>query len=233
MHKELNTAKGLILKYENNNCGNDLQNYLKFFRNNFISDISNIFYGIYNFINKCPNCNSVTNNFNYFNILYFPLDEILKFKSRKMNNNNLAIEVCFKYNENYDSISGQSFNYCNNCKKLVKFVYNKYISCCPKVLIINLKRDKEKNSNIKLNFGEEIDLHKFINPKKDFYKYKLIGIITQILEYDNVDIIAFVKSFVDNNWYKYDDINITSSSFKEASNTGIPEILFYSKINHN
>jgi ubiquitin C-terminal hydrolase len=107
--------------------------------------------------------------------------------------------------------------------------YTKLI-ICPNILVINLNRGKGLQYDVKLNFGEHLNIKEFI-----YYNnasptiYELIGIVTHFGPSSmGGHFIAFCKSFVNNQWYKYNDAIVTSSSFSEASSTGIPYILFYS-----
>ena len=77
-------------------------------------------------------------------------------------------------------------------------------------------------------FDEYLDISDFIYYKQGNVKYKLIGVVTHFgPSGESGHFIAFCKSFVDNNWYKYNDAIVTLSSFKEAQSTGVPYILFY------
>ena len=101
----------------------------------------------------------------------------------------------------------------------------------PNVLIINLNRGKGLQFDIKLTFGEYLDIKKFIYYDESPSYYELIGIVTHFGPSSmGGHFIAFCKSFVDQNWYKYNDAMVDISSFKEANTTGIPYILFYSMI---
>ena len=99
----------------------------------------------------------------------------------------------------------------------------------PKVLIINLNREKQLQLDIKINLDEYIDISPFIYYKNTPGKYQLIGVVTNLGSSGiSEHFIAFCKSFVDKNWYKYDDSFVSLSSLQEAKNIGIPYILFYS-----
>ena len=98
-------------------------------------------------------------------------------------------------------------------------------------MIIDLFR--ENNSNIKFKLEEFIDIIDYTIYKENYPTYyELIGVVSLLKYYRNSEMkyIAFCKNFNNQNWYKYDDTNITESSFLEVSNNGIPCILFYSYI---
>ena len=101
----------------------------------------------------------------------------------------------------------------------------------PKVLILNLNRGKGLQFDVKLNLDEYIDINEFIYFKNTTNKYRLIGIVTNFGPSSmNEHFIAFCKSFVDDNWYKYNDSIVSLSNFQEVKNTGVPYILFYSAV---
>ena len=230
LHKELNTIDSYKDQYENNTEGNNFENIKDlqlFFKKNYNSIISDIFYGVINVQKYCPLCNNIAHNINYYNILIFPLEDVCKFKKR-YSNKKVTLKECFEYYQKPDNIIDQNISQCKNCKQIVvKFEYMNTLLFGPKVIIINLNRSKEKKSYINVLFDEEIDLEEFIY-YKNIYRYKLIGVISQE-SYSNDNVIAFAKSFVDNNWYKYDNSLVTSSNFNEVIATGIPHILFYSE----
>ena len=131
-------------------------------------------------------------------------------------------------------MKGENQYYCNNCKRMSDSCNQAKLIICPNILVINLNRGKGLEFDVKLNFEEHLNIKEFV-----FYSnisptnYELIGIVTHF-GYSMLDghFIAFCKSFVDHQWYKYIDAFVNLSSFSEASTTGVPFILFYSKINY-
>ena len=195
--------------------------------NTYNSVISRLFYGMHNSMIKCLNCNVVIHNVYYFNILIFPLEEVRKFKNRIKA---IDIKECFEYYQKKDYMTGENQLYCYNCKRMSDCYNFVKLIICPNVLIINLNRGKGFQFNVKLNFEEYLIIKEFV-----FYnntsptKYELIGIVTYFgPSWMEGHFIVFCKSFIDHQWYKYNDIKVNLSSFNEASTTGIPFILFYS-----
>lgn len=178
---------------------------------------------------KCSNCNVTTNNVQCFNILIFPLEEVRKFKNRV--NNQVDIEECFEFYQKYDYMTGDNQIFCNNCNKMSDCCNYTRLIICPNVLVINLNRGKGLQFDVKLNFGEYLNIQEFIYYKNDSPTYyELTGIVTHFGPSSmSGHFIAFCKSFVDHQWYKYNDAQVDLSSFREANSTGIPYILFYSK----
>ena len=232
MHNELNVP---INNQQNNDMINQfdfneaLKTFKNFFINNYRSVISNLFYGFFDSTMVCKKCGVTTHNIQCYNILIFPLEEVRIFKNRIQNI--VTIEECFEYYQKKDKMSGSNQIYCNKCKFMVDSInYSKLITC-PNILILNLNRGKGLQFNIKIEIQEKLNVGNFLyfkNSNEIPTNYELIGIVTHFGPSDmSGHFIAFCKSFVDNNWYKYNDSIVTLSSFMEAKNTGVPYILFY------
>ena len=114
-------------------------------------------------------------------------------------------------------------NKCTKCKREDYMGKSHNLLVASKVLIININRINKYK--IKIEIDDEINLNEFYYYKENGSKYELISIMTF---YENDQFIAFCKSFVDNKWYKYEDSNVTPSSFIEAKSKGYPYLLFYS-----
>ena len=98
----------------------------------------------------------------------------------------------------------------------------------PKILIININREKGIQFNIKLDFTEYLNIHDFLFFKDNHFKYKLIGVVSYFNTSEgNEHFIAFCRSFVNDQWYRYDDDIVSSSSFLDARDTCVPYLLFY------
>ena len=233
IHNELNTPKNNInSKIQNLNQYNydeTFKAFSNYFANNYQSVISNLFYGMYNSMMKCLNCNILTNNVQCFNILIFPLEEVRKFKNKTQNI--VDIIECFEYYQKGEFMTGDNQIYCNNCHTYSNSFNMSKLLFSPNILVINLNRGKGLQFDVKLNFGEYLDIKNFIYYNDSPTYYKLIGIVTHFGPSSmGGHFIAFCKSFVDQKWYKYNDAIVNNSSFQEASTTGIPYILFYSYI---
>ena len=134
----------------------------------------------------------------------------------------------FEYYERQEFMMGGNQIYCNNCHIMANSNNKSKLIYGPNELIINLNRDKDLQYNIKISFKENLDIQKFIYFKDNSpINYKLIGIVTLYIS-EKKHFIAFCKSFVDQNWYKYDNEQVNKSSFEEAKSFGVPFILFYS-----
>ena len=127
MHNELNLENKNINNINNQeNYVDDIQaqynyemalkNFSNYFKEKYNSIISSLFYGMFNSIMCCQNCNVVLNNVQCYNILIFPLQKVKEYKMKT--DNIVDLYECFDYNQRPDLISGKSF-YCNNCRTMV------------------------------------------------------------------------------------------------------------------
>ena len=235
MHKELNKVIKNNNQYSHEekadqyNFYNSLTVFVKYFKKNFLSIISDIFYGMYDSQIKCLNCQIITHNIQLYNILIIPLEEVRLFKNRI--ENIVTITECLEYYERPEYMTGQNQIFCNKCKQMANSVNSTSLIVGPKVLIINFNRGKGLQYDVKIDFDENIDINPFIYYKNAPCNYKLIGVVTHFGPSSmSGHFIAFCKSFVDNNWYKYNDSLVSLSNFQEAKSTGVPYILFYSLI---
>ena len=240
MHNELNLENKNINNINNQeNYVDDIQaqynyemalkNFSNYFKEKYNSIISSLFYGMFNSITCCQNCNVVLNNVQCYNILIFPLQKVKEYKMKM--DNIVDLYECFDYNQRPDLISGKSF-YCNNCRTMVDNVNTTKILYCPKILVINFNRGKGLEFDVKINFPEYIDIINYVYYKDNSPTfYELVGIVTHFGPSSmGGHFIAFCKSFGNQQWYKYNDAIVDPSSFEEAKNTGVPYILFYSYI---
>ena len=240
MHNELNLENKNINNINNqDNYVDDIQaqynyemalkNFSNYFKEKYNSIISSLFYGMFNSITCCQNCNVVLNNVQCYNILIFPLQKVKEYKMKM--DNIVDLYECFDYNQRPDLISGKSF-YCNNCRTMVDNVNTTKLLYCPKILVINFNRGKGLEFDVKINFPEYIDIINYVYYKDNSPTfYELVGIVTHFGPSSmGGHFIAFCKSFGNQQWYKYNDAIVDPSSFEEAKNTGVPYILFYSYI---
>ena len=234
IHEETNIKKETI-QISNNTSLPDLHDFFsvykdfnEYFNSNNNSIISNEFYGCVNSMTTCCNCQKSIHNVQSVNILFFPLEEVRKFKNHNISEEVSLIE-CFEYYEKYDLYP--SF-YCNNCRfNCPAYSYSKIIDC-PKSLIINLNRGRGIEFNVKIKFEEYMDLRNFIfNPASPYY-YELKGVISHFGSNDEGGhFIAFCKNNDNCYWYKFNDEIVDKCSFEDVLTQGMPYVLFYSHVN--
>ena len=229
IHKELNTKKGVNYIQMPDPNPTDFNEVYTNFKTDFTSINDSImvqeFYGYNSIINNCSRCNTTIYNVQAFNILFFPLEEVRKYKN--YNINKVSILDCFDYNEKVDLYP--SF-YCNYCRGESTSKNQTKIVDSPKTLIINLNRGKGIQFNIDIIFEEYLDLKNYVYNQEIFY-YELIGMICHYGESSMAGhFIAFCKNSEDGKWYKFNDGFVTESSFEEVCKSGMPYELYYSYI---
>ena len=171
LHKEL---KMPINSINNNNLilNEPLNQYDKINAfNHFFSEfqegrsiIFDIFFGFTETTNDCINCKNIYNskgmqnpicyNYQIFNCLIFPLEEVknmknnnsdqyinnnsMQYNNNQINNNIVTLEDCFYYNQKTELFTGDNRNYCNICKQTYDSIYTSRIFISPNVLVLIL-----------------------------------------------------------------------------------------------
>ena len=167
-------------------------------------------------------------NQNTFNINNLPLFQYnINLTDITLNIHSVNINDCFEYNKKMKKLH----IYCDQCKDIFPAYYCTQLYTIPEILIIVLNRGKENEFNVKLDFYEELNLENFAEDKEIKFKYNLIGVVSFIGESNEGKYIAFCKSPIDNQWYKYNDdivikvVNVNDEIIKNC----LPYILFYQK----
>ena len=233
IHNELNEINNNI--NGNNNYVNPLDynsvfaNFSTFFKKNYNSIISHLFYGMNNSMITCCTCQTTFHNVQSFNILIFPLEEVRKYKG--YNQNVVNIYDCFDYNEKQDYMFGENQISCNFCNRMSDSLNQTKIIISPNVLIINLNRGRGLMYDIKLYFSEYIDIKKYIFYSASPHYYELVGVVSHIGGSDmSGHFIAFCKNSENCKWYKFNDAIVTESNIQEVLNFGVPYVLFYNSV---
>ena len=227
--------------------------------NNFTREnhsiISDLFYGMKEISTQCTNCSMIKYNYQKYFYIEFPIFEI--FKSKKtineirftnpnqitiLNDNDILTNTYTNYNDNIKSLNiydcfeyleriNDSNNniYCNYCNSFCSLCYKIFLYTIPQILIIIINRKKGININIKLDFYENLNLEKYVRYKNADYIFNLFGIVDKNNLEDHY--LAYVKSPIDNNWYKYSDEKVfnVNNFQKEILKSNNPCILFYQK----
>ena len=251
LHLELNLVKNEN-QIENNsivdqtNKNNMLNYFLDDFKKKNKSIISDIFFGIIETRTECLFCkqrNQFQGNFNpfyiynfqIFNFLIFPLEEIRKAKSEinYFNVNEVNLNDCFDYYERTEVMQGENQMWCRFCNQNSPSNYSTRIYSAPYYLILILNRGKGNIYNVKLNFEEYINIGKYVEIKEgQNVMYELYAIVTHLGPSSmSGHFVAFCKSPIDNRWYKYNDaqVNCIGNFFNEIHEFGCPYILFYER----
>ena len=232
IHKELNEIKNIPNENNINNphdYNSVFNNFSVFYAQNYNSIISNLFYGMNNAMMSCCNCGITTHNVQVFNILFFPLEEVRKYKGYTQNKVN--IYDCFDYNQKEEYMIGSNQIYCNNCNQFANAKNQSTIIISPNVLIINLNRGRGLMYDVKIEFPEFLEIQKYVYYQQSPNFYELIGVISHFGTSDmGGHFIAYCKNSENCKWYKYNDASVSESSFEESMNNGVPYVLFYNYI---
>ena len=230
MHNELNKPINNIP--DNNKVPNSCnfievyKDFVYWFENKNKSIISDEFYFFTNNISTCQYCGTQIHNTQSNNILFFPLEEVRKYKN--YNHNNVAILDCFDYygkKEIYPSF------YCNSCNQNYQAISQTQIIRAPKTLIMNFNRGKGIEFNVNVIFEEYLNLRKYVCDNNSPYYYELTGVICHFGSNDmGGHFIAYCKNCNNCEWYKYNDQIVTKCSFNEVKGTGLPYVLFYNYV---
>ena len=232
IHKETNEKSQMNL-YDNAQPPNQFDfmavynDFINYCSNQNNSIISNEFYGYTDNMTTCAFCTRTIHNIQLVNILFFPLEEVRKFKGY-YENIRVPLLSCFEYYEKYEMYPSFYCNYCHNCcpaysnSKLIK---------APNSLIINLNRGKGLEFNVNVSFEEYLDIKQFICSYDSPYYYELKGVISHFgTNDDGGHFIAYCKNSNNCRWYKYNDEIVEECNFEDVVTKGMPYVLFYSHI---
>ena len=237
IHNELNNPN-----INNNNLYNlnNIPEELRLFRESYYSKNNSIilktFYSEQSSNLKCCLCGINKLSFNIISFLIFPLEKVRQYLLKVKNGNfeYVTLEDCFEMNENKEKLYGQNQIFCNSCQRSSDAVSYNRLYNCPEVLTIILNRGKGLEFEVEFKFPLYINIEKYVEDKNCNTNYELIGLITHLGESGmSGHFIAYCKSPVDNNWYCYNDAQVTKcdNHEKEINSCGIPYVLYYQKLN--
>ena len=253
LHKELNKASNVNINMINNN--QDQTNQLamfKIFAEKFQKEnrsiISDLFYGTFHIEIKCARCGIIKHNFEIFSNLIFDLEAVKQNKIDVMMNlmnfnqpiNNQQIQLnlecfknlnsvniydCFDYSQKIYTLQDDDAIPCNYCGNGNKSYHQTIIYTPPEILILIL--DRSQQTNIKLEFIEDLNLSNYIKFNDVGKMFKLISIIKE----ENGNFITCCKNLNEQQWYRYEENTISKiTNFKsQIVDSGLVHILFYQK----
>jgi len=149
-----------------------------------------------------------------------------------VNNKEVNIYDCFEYYRKINYVTGNDVMYCKFCKTTAYFSERTDLTTGPEVLFIILNKPKQPNFNIKLNFGEYLDLSNYIELKNLGCNYKLIGTVISFWESEKKYVVAYCRDPISGNWFKYNNeiVSEVNDFQKEVINSSTPDLLIYEKI---
>ena len=188
------------------------------------SIVSKLFYGTYENIIKCCNCNKM-----YFSYQKF---EFISFSTYNYRNGIFNIYNGFQDNQAIQYLQGNNKYFCPSCQNLYDGE-----TCCkiitpPNKLIINIDYGKNKINNVKqLIFDETIDITSFIN--FNFGKkiiYQISGVCTHLGSSGPTGhYIAYCRNKQTGMWYNFNDSFVRLCDKNEIYR-GSPYLLVYEQI---
>ena len=242
LHEELNETQinpnyALESNYENifEIQKDKIQMYTKFvnsFKKSHNSFIQSLFFAVNYNMCQCLNCQALTYNFQIYYYLFFPLEEVRKFKSNYNNIiNELNLSDCFDYARSENIMKDDNAVYCNYCKQISPNSMRTMLFSSPEILIIILNREND----IKINFDFILNLSNYIEMKDNnmFCQYDLIGTVGKDNTNEaNDEFLAYSKGYYDNNWYKYDKTTVEPINHfrSQVIDTFIPYLFLYKKM---
>lgn len=207
----------------------DAENIVSFFKQNYNSIISELFYGLKVSKYQCDVCKNCVNVYQIFNIIECPIEKTFnekkKNKTKKLNDFRIHIFDCFKLEEEPKLFNGQNQLYCEKCQKVNDGRSLDKIVFAPKMLILFLDRGQNNKFKCEVDFKEEMDINDYLEIKIK-KKYELIGVIEHLGDSGPTGhFIANCKHF-DGKWYIFSDSAIKCTG-KAYEKYGIPYLLFY------
>ena len=248
LHKELNVIQNnqdnfdVSLLMDKSNKKLVYNNFKEKFKKKHCSIISELFYAVNCNVTQCTNCKVKLYDYQNYFFLSFNMEEV---KEYKLNNNSGIIDSnmsntiniydCFSNNRKEIELNGDDAIDCMNCKNKSKGKIYTTLTTGPEILIIILDRGKRgQETNIKIEFYQELHLNNYIELGSTGCHYELIGVISLENQGQLERYIAYCKSFFDNKWFKYNDrlVNPVNDVESEIFSNSIPYLLLFKKIQH-
>lgn len=236
---EINTGNNLIVApQQQNNRSLIYDIFLKNFKKNFNSIISELFYGFTETEIICQNCQTKKYNYEIITFLEFPLETINKFYKKtplvvnyQQQQPDINIKECFQFYQKGELLTNENMMYCDFCKYTCNSLYTSRIYKPPKYFILILNRGKGNVYNCNVNFTETLDLKPYVvSGEKNNYLYDLYAVICHFGPSSmGGHFVAFCRNKINDKWYCYNDSSVTLCNEKEFLK-GVPYILFYQEI---
>ena len=159
---------------------------------------------------KCSGCQNHFYHIKEYETLELDIDGYIS----KSNNFPLSIARCL----DFQCTKIQKL-LCKNCKTYNDMDIFTNIYSAPNYFIFSLYRENKKNNLMGVPFFIEnnIDLSPFIENKQSLTKFELQGIVSISLK-ENNKYVCFGKSPIDNQWYLYNDENVSNDELDNILN---------------
>ena len=208
------------------------------------SPIKMLFLGQFQKTNECSICKNRSNNFETFESLSLSIpiknrgDDLVK---------EFTLNDCLNHYFKTEKLDKMNRLTCNFCYLKNQSNIHSKIWRTPKVLIIQIKRFLVNDFNIptqklinKINFPiENLDISDYVNDNSDFKhksKYNLFAVnyhhsLGNSFSCSYGHYTSIVKNRLDNEWYRFDDNNLSKVNFEEDLIDRNAYLLFYYRTN--
>ena len=202
------------------------KDFIKEYNELFNSVISENFRGVLKIKRECENGHS-NYLFRIFHYINFNCDLL----TQQLNTNYaISINECFNCLNGKEIYLGlRKFVKCPTCERQTRQTETRTFYETPNNLIIAFDRGHNNRNKIKINFEEEISFNSFEVERNHDKSYKLIGVISEIIENGHSKYISFIKK--NNKWLLFNigkDYNgVEIKNFNIIKTTGNLIALFY------
>ena len=176
--------------------------------------IQNSFYNIIETEKRCSICGTISYYFEYLPIINIYLEA----QAENIYNNISLLEhfQTLLTDKNEEKITED----CLACgSKSNKFI-SKNILDTNEIIIININRFNDPNNMVEFKYPEKIEKKNLINQSKTTnyknFKYEIFVVLKQYKINNNFQYILYIKNFVNNTWYSYNNQNIRKADINEA-----------------
>ena len=231
------------LQNQNNNRDNindknvEFEEYANFLKQNEKSIIFDNFAWINKKVRKCTTCKEEKIKYHYYFTYELDIfDSLNNIIITGGNKKDINIFECIKHQCDKKNLYN---NYCYNCKRKTNFEEESTICATPKYFIFLLSLNEDKNrqalqdSNLDFLIDNELKLNDIIKGQTINYLYEPVGKVDYY--FDKKEYISSCRNPIDNNWYKYEDIQnkigkvqFNKDNFKyNCKNNYFPVIVVY------
>ena len=153
------------------------------------SPIIQRFKGLIKYTNKCNKCNYKTYDFSSYFLIDLNLNKVIE----KQNIMNINLEEILQMKDIFIKTI-----YCNKCIEKTEHNCEKEYYSFPNLLVFNFYRGNKIINKIGINIKQNLEIESLKIKKK----YKLVGFIKSIKEYEKDRYISYVYSDISNNWFR-------------------------------
>ena len=208
------------------NKDESLSEFMKYFNENFTSDISKHFICFLRRIRVCKKCNEGYYSFNLFPFIEFNLDISAKYSK---------FENWFKeQNEHYLELSESLNIECQKCSCITPHNEFKQFYQFPQNFIISLNRGEGFKINKKINYPTVLDLTNIVEKKDSNSKFNLVGVVKRAIDKKgNEYYYAIYLDPYQNCWFCTDKYKFGKINGPKDYDRGLDILLFYSSHQDN